>query len=321
MSIELRQLRHALALHRHGNFAKAAEEVFLTQPSLSRSIAQLESELNVQLFDRTNRRVTATAFGQLLLEKGEALLTQAQQLLRDLDQLKGLELGELSIVAGPYAAETLVADTMARLIDRHPALRISLEVVPAHALQAAVIQGKADLGVASATALDSDEDLQTETLPGTRIFLACRPDHPLTQASGLTLARVSEFPMAASLMQGHHAAIAHAASGTTKPNSGHYRPEVLVHSPAIAKRMAQNSDLVVPLPATSLLDEVINGKLCVLNVQDMNVHNAYAVVFSRKRVQSPAAGAFVSLLKDPDAHAASLTAEACLAEFMARNTP
>lgn len=74
MTIELRLLRHALALARHGNFARAAGALNLTQPSMSRSIAALESLLGVPLFDRTNKGITPTAFGRILLECGEAVL-------------------------------------------------------------------------------------------------------------------------------------------------------------------------------------------------------------------------------------------------------
>lgn len=55
MIIELRLIRHALALGKHGNFARAAEALHLTQPSLSRSIAALEQALDVPLFDRAPR--------------------------------------------------------------------------------------------------------------------------------------------------------------------------------------------------------------------------------------------------------------------------
>ena len=72
--LELRLLRHALALSQFRNFARAAEALDMAQPTLSRSIAALESGLGVRLFDRGRKGLEPTAFGRVLLERGEALL-------------------------------------------------------------------------------------------------------------------------------------------------------------------------------------------------------------------------------------------------------
>ena len=73
MVIELRLIRHALALGQHRNFARAAEALNLSQPSLSRSIAALEQAFGVPLFDRSHKGVVPTAFGRVLLERQQTL--------------------------------------------------------------------------------------------------------------------------------------------------------------------------------------------------------------------------------------------------------
>ena len=99
---ELRLLRHALALARYRNFARAAEALHLTQPSLSRSIAVLEKDLGVRLFDRSKSGVRPTAYGELLLQRGAALVGGEDELRREIQLLAGLETGTLCIGAGPY---------------------------------------------------------------------------------------------------------------------------------------------------------------------------------------------------------------------------
>ena len=71
---DLRLIRLAIALGRHGNFARAAEEMSISQPSLTRGIAALECALGVPLFDRTRKGAIPTVFGRVLLERGESML-------------------------------------------------------------------------------------------------------------------------------------------------------------------------------------------------------------------------------------------------------
>jgi hypothetical protein len=114
-AIELRLIRHAIAVGQHGNFARAAEALHLTQPSLSRSIASLEDQLGVPLFDRTPKGVTPTPFGRVLLERGETVLRREADLRREIALLAGLETGSLVISAAPYMDEVLIARAIGRM--------------------------------------------------------------------------------------------------------------------------------------------------------------------------------------------------------------
>jgi len=106
--IEFRQPRHALAPCRFRNLAPAAEALRLTQPSLTGSIAALETVLGVRLFDRDKRGIEPTALGQVLLERGAALLANEGDLRREIELLAGLETGNLSVREVPYPAEISV---------------------------------------------------------------------------------------------------------------------------------------------------------------------------------------------------------------------
>ena len=66
MNIDIKQIRLVEALTRHGNFARAAVELEMTQPGLSRALQSLEQNLGVKLFDRSKREVTPTVFGSIL---------------------------------------------------------------------------------------------------------------------------------------------------------------------------------------------------------------------------------------------------------------
>src|SRR5271168_1553420 len=98
----IRQLEIVSALAQHRNFARAAEALGMSQPNLTRGLKQFEADLGVPIFDRQG--VTPTSFGEIILRYGGKALASFYELTRELALAKGLEVGELRIIAGPYPA-------------------------------------------------------------------------------------------------------------------------------------------------------------------------------------------------------------------------
>ena len=292
MTIELRLIRHALAVGRYGNFARAAEALHLTQPSLSRSIASLESALGVTLFDRTTKGVTPTASGRVLLKRGQEVLDREAALCREIGQLEGLESGTLVIAAGPYPAETQVAEAVARVARAHPRLRIECRALEPLQVVSDVLTERADVGISTVDGLEHEPRLVVEPLPQRRAYIACRPGHPLTLEPALTLERVLQFPLVSTVLRGAQAAASHQGSGA----EGDYVPHVLVNSVAVAKVIARGSDLLVPGSAATLADEVAAGRLVILDVDAPAMRTRYGLYYLRERALAPAARVFVDTL-------------------------
>src|SRR5450432_3355721 len=176
--LELRLIRYAVALGEHGNFARAARALQITQPTLTRSIHSLERLVDVRLFDRSHKGVKPTAHGRVLLQRGEFVLNRERDLRRELRLLSGLEEGSLAVSAGPYLAESTVASAIARVAQAHPGLKISCTSADPAQVVRDVLSERIDVGVAAVDGLESDGSLVVEPLPVQRIYLACRPGHP-----------------------------------------------------------------------------------------------------------------------------------------------
>ena len=96
--IELRLIQHALALARFRNYARAAQSLHLTQPTMTRSIAALERAVGVRLFDRGPNGVEPTAFGNILLDRGARVNAGEADLRRVILILAGLVSGSLAVI-------------------------------------------------------------------------------------------------------------------------------------------------------------------------------------------------------------------------------
>lgn len=311
MTIELRLIRYALALGEHGNYARAAEALNITQPSLSRSIASLEAALGVTLFDRGPKGAVPTAFGRVLIDCGNGVMQREAHLRREIALLAGMEQGSLSVGAGPFLAESSAARAIARVAMSHPRLRIKcVSGDPADVLRE-VLAERLDLGVTASTGLDLDHRLVVEALPRQRIYLACRPGHPLTQGSAPTLAQALAFPLVSMVLRAQHARLAATHDGTQPPaglDAGQFVPQIQVNSMTTARLIARESNALVPGSAAILADDVAAGRLVRLDVDAPALRTDPGVFHLRGRTLAPAAAVFIAALRAVEAEVAAADA-------------
>jgi len=303
---DLRLIRLAIALGRHGNFARAAEEMNISQPSLTRGIAALERSLGAQLFDRTRKGAIPTAFGRVLLERGESMLRDDADLRREIQLLAGLEEGSVAIGAGAFAGEISVAKAIARVARAHPRLRIRLAVADPDQVAQDVLAGRIDVGVASTIGLERDARLVVEPLPPLRVYLACRSGHPLTKETRPSLARALEFPLATTPLRGAQAQLASnagAATGSDDPVVTNFVPQIVVNSLALARLIARDSDALCPGTAAVLAEDVAAGHLVMLDCHDPAMRTNHGVLYLKGRTLAPATKLFIETLHAVEAEA------------------
>lgn len=145
--MELFQLRYFVAAARALHFSRAAEQLYVSQPSLSLQISKLETELGTPLFHRQGRRVSLTDAGYTLLPLAERILDQEAEARRAVQQVAGLERGRLALCALPALDQHLLPPWLARFRRDYPGIEIRVwEERPARAVAQAVLDGHADLG-------------------------------------------------------------------------------------------------------------------------------------------------------------------------------
>lgn len=147
MAMKLEQLRSFEAVARLGGFTRAAEELFLAQPSLSRQIAALEADLGTALFRRAPAGVTLTAAGEVLLPVARRMLGDARAAREQLDELAGLRRGRVRLGAPPTLCVSLVADVLAAYRPAHPGIDLHITEGGSRDLVAALDEGALDLAL------------------------------------------------------------------------------------------------------------------------------------------------------------------------------
>lgn len=145
--MELRVLRYFLTLAREESISRAADALYITQPTLSRQLAELEEELGVRLFERGKRKITLTEEGVLLRRRAEEMTELADKTERELRKSSEQFAGVVSI----GAAETVAAELLVRAVDslrkKYPEVTFQLDAGIADHVKERIDAGLLDLGL------------------------------------------------------------------------------------------------------------------------------------------------------------------------------
>lgn len=125
--MEIRRLKHLVALADTRNFGRAALQCHLSQPAFSRSIQAAEEELGLQLFDRGSLEVRCTDAGAFVVERARKLVFDSRCLERDVSLYRERLIGDLAIGVGPYPAATLVPALLIDMRQRFPGVNVRVE--------------------------------------------------------------------------------------------------------------------------------------------------------------------------------------------------
>ena len=178
--MNLEQLRGFVEVARIGHFTRAAEQLHLAQPSLSRQISTLESELGAELFHRARGNISLTDAGERLLPLARRMLADAETALSEMAELNGLRRGRVRLGSTPTLSTSLVTDVLAEFRLRHPGIDIEILERGSRSLIAALVEGTLDLAliVTSVASGAARAVLEFEPILGERLVVVSSAEQP-----------------------------------------------------------------------------------------------------------------------------------------------
>ena len=301
--IDLRHMRHALALAEERNFGRAAKRLGISQPTMSRSIQVLEAQIGTPLFDRLPREVVPTEVGRVFLEHATPIVSQSDELQREMRSILGLETGVLRVAVGPYVAAVLLGSILGRFSDQHPAVRIEVAEVPAGRMRHVVGSGGVEVLVGEQALFAGDEAFVSEPLRRRTGEYVCRPGHPLLCQGPVSLTEILAYPLATTdiapeawvRLLGDDAESLDAAALADR--AWKVRCQSLV---AIAELVA-SSDSIGIFSRAMIRRELEEGSLAVISLDGTKPSADWGIVHRRGRTLSPAAKAFIEAVREADA--------------------
>jgi DNA-binding transcriptional LysR family regulator len=190
---ELRQLRQVLCVVEHGSLNRAALALNIAQPTLRRSIARLEDQLGVQLFDRSGQATRPTVIGQHLAERAVAVLRETGDIAHWLESMGDGTTGCIRIGAGPVMHEAVMPLALPRILTLFPRLQVDLQLVTGDELASGLAGGRFDLVLGRTAFFDRGPGFHVLDLLHQPLCFAVRRDHPLAGRAQPTWSDVARY--------------------------------------------------------------------------------------------------------------------------------
>ncbi len=192
--MEIRVLRYFLTVVREQSITKASEVLHITQPTLSRQLAQLEEEVGVRLFERGARRITLTNEGLLLRRRAEEILQLVDKTERELIEQEEQIEGTITIGGGELASVSVLPRLVSSFRERYPRVRFDLYTATADHVKDQMDRGLVDIGLLLEPIDIEKYDFIRPDIKERWVVLM-PPDAPLASEEAVTAEQLSTVPL------------------------------------------------------------------------------------------------------------------------------
>ncbi|MDH4100692.1 MAG: selenium metabolism-associated LysR family transcriptional regulator [Nitrospirota bacterium] len=275
------------------SFSRAAEELYLTQPSISGHILQLEKELGVKLFDRLGKEVALTAAGRCFLDYATRMMELREDAIQRIAELSGGARGTLVVGGSTIPAEYLLPSIIGRFKEGREQVSISLMVSDTAGIVEKLQTGEIEVGVIGAAS--DDPHLECRSLVSDRLALVVYPDHHFGASVSLKA------------LAGEPCILRERGSGTRRFIEGLLRREGFsmgnlnvvaeMGSTAALKSAIKGRVGVSILSVRAVEEEVKAGSLRLVDIAGLDgMERMFYLVTSRTRTISPIGLQFVDFL-------------------------
>lgn len=276
-----------LAVAESGSFSTAAERLFITQPAVSKRIAQLEQQLGTRLFDRVGRRIRLTEAGQALLPRARQVLLDLEDMSRAISNLTGTVSGTLRIGTSHHIGLHRLPPVLRRFSREYPDVKLDIHFIDSEEAWEAVLHGDLEMGVVTLPP-QPDPRLHSQAVWQDPLVFMAAPEHPLARLDRVTLETLT----------GYSAILPSPVTFTRRIVESLFEEQALTLNISMSTNYLETIHMMVSiglgwsvLPETMLDDSVVR-----LNVDTALPVRRLGVVTHPGRSRSNAAGAFLDIL-------------------------
>ena len=283
----LHQLQILEAIARHGSFTRAAEELELTQPTVSQQIKRLTQTIGLPLFEQLGKQIYLTAAGQEVLAASAIISEKFAELEIAIDEIKGLKQGRINLVAST-TAKYFVPRLLGTFRRKHPDIELALHITNQEGVLARLAKNQGDLYFTGRP--PSDLEIELRPILDNPLVVVAPSNHPLAGKTNIALKELATEPF-----------IFREAGSGTRSVVEHFLAEnrvavdvVIELSSNEAIKQAIAGGLGISVLSQHSLDlETQNGLLTILNVEGFPIHRHLYVIYPNGKQLSVAAQTFL----------------------------
>ena len=291
MSLNLHHVRIFAAIVEHGGFTRAAQALRLSQPAVSKSLNELERQLQVMLLDRSRKTVALTEAGRTLYARAGELFGVERAAERELRELRGLKRGVLRVAASTTIGTYLLPHYLGRFHTRHPGVRIRTTSANTRAVLRALLEFRVDVALVEGPV----EHARVQVVPWREdeLVLIAAPDHPVVAAAPIEARRLADEQLLVREPGSGTRVVTERALAQRGVRPG--RTIRVGGTEAIKQAVAAGLGLGVVSRAAAV-DQLALGRIVVVPVRDLEIRRMLAQIKLRDRPTTIAGRELESLL-------------------------
>ncbi|MEL4024871.1 LysR family transcriptional regulator [Lysinibacillus endophyticus] len=285
--MDIRWMKTFIICAKYENFRKASEELFLTQPAITKHIRRLEEHLNTQLFERSGKKVRLTQAGYKFLPYATELVLKYEQGIDNFESWKQGYNRKLTIATAPQIASSFLPSLLRAFIDENPDIEVIINVTKSFEIGGEISSGKADLGLSRALPLETK--LKTEIIHEEPVILVGA--NLQNGASAIESEVLSNYR----LITHNHPDYWDSLLINVRRHYPTVRTMV-VNQIEVTKKFIENGLGVSYLPYSMVKDELVNKKLT--EVKSVKISPPTSSTYAITKIETNEARNFIKFLRD-----------------------
>jgi DNA-binding transcriptional LysR family regulator len=291
--VDLGQLEAFVQVANQRSFSRAAEALFLTQPSVTARIQALERDLGERLFERSGRGVRLTEVGACFLPHAERVLQVLHAGREAIDSLRNLQSGTLILAAATTVSTYILPGLLKTFRSRFPRVEVSVRTGNSEQVLQMLLADEAQVGLVRAV---YHQDIETKGLVEDELVLVCNSEHEFAGSDGITVEQLGDQPFIFFDRMSSYYAL---AQGLFRQRGVVPRIHMELDSMEATKRMVEEGLGIALLPRISVERELQAGTLAAVDILGMpNPTRQIALITRRARPLGPVAQSFVDIVQE-----------------------
>lgn len=290
--MNLHQLRIFYTVARLGSFSRAAEELRISQPSVSIQVADLERSLGVDLFEQLGKRIYLTDAGRVLQDYARQILNLVEEANSALAEVAGEFRGRLTIGASTTPGTYVLPRVIGAFQEKYPKVTVTLDIANTRRIQERILRNELDVGIVGWEV--SSHNLEVLPLLEDELVLVVPPGHQLAQAQTVQ----------AKALRDQRVIMRERGSGTREAAEAALRDAGVALSPAmelgsneaIKETVAAGLGVTI-LSTLAVAPEVAARRLVVVPMNDLSIRRSFRVVYHRDKRMGKALRTFLDMLQ------------------------
>ncbi len=287
--MEIRQLKYFIQVAENLNFTEASKKLFITQSTISQQIKQLEEELNVLLFDRSEKQICLTEAGKEFLPHALRVIRNTEEGKQRLLDLQNIRTGELTIGVN-YSFQSLLTKAVTVFCKKYPNIKLNIKYKTVSELLEMVKKREVDFALSYKPVIE-EKNIESHDLFKTHLSVIVHQSHPLSKYQHISIKEINKYALALP-SKGLHARTVLDYSLLAKHTT--IEPRIELNEANMLLHLVETAQWITVLSASTILGQ---KNLKAIPIAEKNAEMQAAFLWIKESYQKFSAQEFIKIIE------------------------